>query len=138
MLRPAWLSHHGPEERHRCYLWGRVHVCARCLGLYPVLLAAVAGQFAAGAPLDHPVDLWLGVGLLLPALADWAAGRLLQRPGSNAWRTATGALLGLALGRSLFIHIQRPFPRLLVLQGILVTAVLFAVILTSWVRRRRA
>lgn len=132
-----WLSHHGPEELNRCYRVGSLHVCARCLGTYPVLFASIALQLKLHAPLEHRLDLLLGVGLLLPATIDWAYGRF--RPGhfSNAWRTFTGALLGIALGRSLFIHLQRPWPTVLLAQALAVTLVAFPVILLAYRRNRR-
>ena len=61
--------------------------------------------------------------LTLPALVDWAVGRFRPAAGSNAVRTLTGVLLGLALGRSLYMHVQRPLPPVLLAQAALVTAV---------------
>lgn len=130
-----WLSHHHQDELHRTYALGKVRVCARCLGLYPVLLAAIAAQFAAGAPLESRHDGPLAVGLLVPGLLDWAYGRF--RPGafSNPWRTATGVLLGVALGRTLYVHLQRPLPHWLLVQLAVVTAVAVPVILISLWKR---
>lgn len=132
-----WLSHHGPDELNRCYRFGSVHVCARCLGTYPVLLALIALQAKLRAPVEHPLDLPICVGLLLPATFDWAYGRF--RPGRfpNAWRTFTGVLLGIALGRSLFIHFLRPWPRALVAQALVVTLVAFPVFFAAYRRNRR-
>jgi uncharacterized membrane protein len=132
-----WLSHHGPEELDRCYRVGGVHLCARCLGTYPVLFAVLVAQFAWHAPLSHPLDLPIGVGLVLPATADWAFGRFHPHRFSNPWRTATGALLGVALGRSLFIHLQRPLPPVLLAQAAVVTIVALPVILATYLRGRR-
>lgn len=132
-----WLSHHPPEELHRCYRLGRLHVCARCLGVYPTLLVALVGQFLFAAPLEHPADVPGVLALTLPATADWAWGRF--RPGafSNPWRTGTGVLLGVALARSLFIHLQRPFPPALLAQFALVTAIALPVILATYLRSGR-
>ena len=94
-------------------------------------------QFAARAPLSHPLDLLVGVGLVTPATLDWAYGRLKPHSGSNPWRTATGVCLGLGLARSLFIHLQRPLPMLLLLQATLVTMVGLPVILIAYRARRR-
>lgn len=132
-----WLSHHPPDELDRCYRFGSIHVCARCLGTYPVLFVGLAVQIALKAPLEHLLDWPVSIGLLLPATIDWALGRFDPHRFSNAWRTGTGALLGLALARSLFIHFQRPFPAVLLAQGIVVTAVALPVILTSYRRDRR-
>jgi uncharacterized membrane protein len=132
-----WLSHHPPEELDRCYRVGAVHVCARCLGTYPTMFAALALQLRLRAPLEHAWDLAAVLALTLPATIDWALGRAQPHRFSNAWRTATGLLLGLALGRTLFIHLQRPFPLVLLAQGFVVTAVALPVILTSYRRGRR-
>jgi len=130
-----WLSHHRAGELHRTYALGGTRVCARCLGLYPVMFATIAAQLAARAPL---ASRWDGLWTLAPfgpAVIDWAAGRLAPRLGSNPWRTFTGVLAGLALGRSLYIHLQRPFPTWLLLQGAAVTVAALAVILAAYGRR---
>lgn len=132
-----WLSHHPPEELDRCYRFGSVHLCARCLGTYPVMFAVIAVQLALHAPLEHPLDLPLCVALVLPATIDWAIGRFQPHRFSNLWRTSTGVLLGLGLGRSLFIHLQRPMPPALLAQAIVVTGVSLPVILTAYRRKRR-
>jgi uncharacterized membrane protein len=133
-LAPFWLSHHRPPEWDRTYEVGGVRLCARCLGTYPVLATFLAAQLAAHAPLTWKLDTWWAIGLLVPALADWVVGRFRKEWGNNLIRTGTGLLLGLALGRSLFIHLQHPFPLPLLLQGALVTAVAVPVILAT--RRR--
>jgi len=132
-----WLSHHFPEEHHRCYRLGGLMVCARCVGTYPVMLLGIVGQLALPAPLSHPLDLPIGLALVVPATLDWARGRLSPAAGSNGWRTVTGVLLGLGLARSLFIHLQKPLPMLLVAQATLVTLVGVPVILTAYWRSRR-
>lgn len=131
-----WLSHHFPEEYARCYRFGALHVCARCLGTYPVLVAMLLFQFANHAPLTHPLDLPVGVGLVLPATLDWAYGRFAPGAGFNLWRSLTGVLLGLGLGRSLFIHLQQPLPPVLLGQAAVVTLVGVPVILATYRRRR--
>jgi uncharacterized membrane protein len=132
-----WLSHHPPEEYDRCYRVGSLHVCARCLGVYPTLLLVLALLFVVRAPLEHPLDLPVVLGLTAPATLDWAFGRFRPHALSNPWRTFTGVLLGVALGRSLFIHLQRPFPTVLLAQFGLVTAIVLPVILTTYRGRPR-
>lgn len=129
-----WLSHHHADEWHRCYQWAGVRVCARCLGTYPVLFAALVAQFLIRAPLDSSRD-WVAVALVVPATLDWAWGRFRPAAFSNPWRTLTGIWLGLGLARSLFIHLQRPWPPVLVTQSLLVTGVAFPVILATYSRR---
>jgi uncharacterized membrane protein len=126
-----WLSHHPPEEYNRTYLLGGVRVCARCLGTYPVLLAVMMGLFAVRAPLAWRWDVPGVLGLTLPALVDWAVGRFRPARGSNAVRTLTGVLLGVALGRSLFVHVQKPLPAVLVWQAALVVGVALPVLLVA-------
>jgi len=132
-----WLSHHPPDELDRCYRLGSLHVCARCLGTYPVMFAGIALQLTFHFPLEHPLDVPLSVALVLPATLDWAWGRFQPHRFSNAWRTATGVLLGLGLARSLFIHLQRPLPVALIAQAFVVTGIALPVILASYWRKRR-
>ena len=132
-----WLSHHPPDELDRCYRFGSLHLCARCVGTYPVMFAAIAVQIALRAPLEHPLDLPVCIALVLPATLDWALGRFQPHRFSNLWRSATGVLLGLGLGRSLFIHLQRPLPPALLAQGMVVTAIALPVIFTAYRQKRR-
>ncbi len=127
-----WLSHHHENEYNRTYLLGGMRVCARCLGTYPVLLAVMMGLFAVRAPLAWPWDVPVVLGLTLPALVDWAVGRFRPAGGSNAVRTLTGVLLGAALGRSLFVHFQKPLPPVLVWQAALVAVVALPVLLMTY------
>jgi uncharacterized membrane protein len=131
-----WLSHHHPDEYNRTYVLAGVRVCARCLGTYPVMLATLVGLFVLRAPLEWRWDVPVVLGLTLPALVDWAVGRFRPAAGSNAVRTLTGVLLGLALGRSLQVHVQRPLPAVLLAQAALVTAVAVPVILATYRRPR--
>ncbi|WP_436345534.1 DUF2085 domain-containing protein [Natronorubrum sp. FCH18a] len=100
---PYLLSHHVPSERHRCYspvLFGRrIHLCARCLGLYPGILVALAASLLASG-LAHSSTTALLVVLLfpLPALVDWTVTTFTDRRGYNAVRTITGFLLGYGYG----------------------------------------
>jgi uncharacterized membrane protein len=106
---PFWLSHQRYENRHKCFELGGLHVCARCLGTYPVLFAVLALQLRRPmAPLSHPWDLWLLFVLPIPALVDWAFGQLTRWRGHNLIRLGSGALLGVALGRALYIHMRHP------------------------------
>lgn len=129
-----WLSHHHPEEYNRTYLLGGVRVCARCLGTYPVMLLVMGVLLRLRAPLSWRWDLPLVLGLTAPALVDWAVGRFRPAAGSNAVRTLTGVLLGVALGRSLSVHLRSPLPPVLLWQAALVAAVALPVL---WATTRR-
>jgi len=107
--QPFWLSHHRHAQRHACFAWGGVHVCARCLGTYPVLFAVLALQLHRPmAPLHLSFDPWLLFALPLPAVIDWSVGQLTAWRGLNGVRLLTGGLLGVALGRALYIHMRHP------------------------------
>lgn len=99
---PYLLSHHTPAERHRCHrlsVGGRtLHLCARCSGIYPGIALGV-GVFLLGVGRGA----WLPVVAFgpLPALVDWAVTTVTERRGTNAVRTATGGLLGVAYGLAL-------------------------------------
>ena len=96
------LSHHVPAEYYRCYaptIFGRrVHVCARCSGIYPGIALGVAAALL-GPPL--PTGLLLVAVLPLPALVEWALTAMTDRRGYNAVRTITGAMLGYGYGLGL-------------------------------------
>lgn len=132
-----WLSHHHDDELNRCFRVGGMPLCARCLGTYPVLFAMLAVQLSMRAPLSWPYEVfWVPV-FAVPALVDWAWGRFNPASGSNAGRFITGCGLGLALGRALYVHFQRPFPPVLIAVLSLVTLVATPVILATYRRSLR-
>jgi uncharacterized membrane protein len=132
-----WLSHHRDDELNRTYSIAGLRVCARCLATYPLALAAIAVQIARHAPLFHPLDPLVALVLPIPALIDWSVGRFNPRAGSNAVRSATGALLGLSLARTLYVHFQRPFHTYLLLQLALCLLVAAPVLVLSLRKRPR-
>ncbi len=103
------LAHHPRAHAHRC-LWVpfgpyKIALCSRCLGLYPTLAAILALQIFFRVSQTAGVVDWVVVLLLsVPALFDWGAGHLGWR-GKNGLRFATGALLGVALGRSAYLYL---------------------------------
>ena len=105
------LSHHLARQRHRCLglpLAGRrVLICARCLGLYPTMIAVMAAQWIWGWARPGTLDWWIAIAGALPGLIDWGLGRLGRR-GRNDVRVLTGVLLGVALGRTLACYVVDP------------------------------
>ncbi len=102
------LAHHYPEDYGRCYAIGGRRICARCIGLYPVLLAVLASELALRMTAVQPWEPFaIGV-LTLPALADWARGRFDPSSGTNPVRTLTGVLLGIALARTVYLNMVAP------------------------------
>ncbi len=93
------LSHHTGPGLSRCFRLGRVHVCARCSGLWPALLLGMAGQRLWSWPVSR-FDLPIEIALILPGLWDYA--RSVHRPelGTNPGRALTGVTLGLGLARA--------------------------------------
>ena len=112
-----------------------MRVCARCLGTYPTLFVTMLLLFKLRAPLKWELDVPVGLALVLPALIDWSVGRFRPQAGHNAVRLLTGILLGLGLGRSLYIHVQRPLPGVLLAQLLVCCAVAGPVLL--WTYRRK-
>lgn len=108
MTTPVWLSHHPPETRgERCVQVGGVHLCRRCLALWPLTYGGLALLFLGGAPVDHPLDHWLFLSLLPPVVEYVGVHRKWwdYRP----WRVwFFSALLAPGLARLFHRHLHRP------------------------------
>lgn len=96
------VSHHEPSEWYRCYspvLFGRqIRICARCLGIYPGIVAGIVAYLVA--PASFTQFLLVAV-LPIPALVDWGLTSFTDRRGYNGIRTITGASLGYGYGLGL-------------------------------------
>jgi len=96
------LAHHRPGEYDRCYhVRVRGHderVCARCVGVYPGIVAGLVAVALGWAPGWQFLAL---VTLPAVALVDWAVTAIGDRDGTNPVRTATGAALGVGYGLGL-------------------------------------
>ena len=101
------ISHHHSHQYNRCYKFGKLHVCARCLGLYPILILLIILQFYIPFPKKYQ-DIFLFI-LPLPAIIDWASNFIFDLKGYNWIRTITGFFLGLSLSRLIWLHIKDPF-----------------------------
>lgn len=129
------LSHHEKSEWYRCYTVDifsrRVRVCARCLGIYPGILAGVlVGNVAV---FEFPYLPLIFV-LPLPTLVDWILTSLTRREGYNVVRTGTGAILGFGYGLSIVLLITDRDPRILAVGGIYAIAVGVLLILKEYIK----
>jgi hypothetical protein len=136
-LSKLLLAHHGPEEYDRCYLVGRVHLCARCAGLYPALALMLALEIS-GVVRDVRVEWALLYVLPLPAVVSWARRRLAGASGSNPLATVTGALLGIALGRGIFLYLENRASPCFWSQAAGLALAVVLVETVRWLRRRRS
>ena len=104
------ISHHHPHQYNRCYRLGKLHVCARCLGLYPILITLIILQFYVTVPQKYEnIIIFI---LPLPAIIDWASNFIFDLKGFNWLRTLTGFLLGIGLSRLIWLHIKNPFNKI--------------------------
>lgn len=104
---PMWLAHHHPDQYERCVTIGRLHVCRRCLVLYPLaVLCAVLVLLTDPPPTSLIAGMWL---LPAPVMVEWVGehlGRLTYSPRRQAVVTALAAP---ALGAALAWHAASPF-----------------------------
>lgn len=103
--------------------------------MYPVLFGALALQIATRASMVHPWDLWVAWLLPVPAVLDWARGRFRPESGTNFIRFLTGVLLGVALGRTIYLHLREPLHPLAMKQLFAILGVAAAVELLARSRR---
>lgn len=113
------LAHHLPSEFYRCYspvVFGRrVHLCARCTGVYPGIVAGILA-YSTGF---QGSDALLAVAVLpLPALVDWTLTTFRDEKGYNVVRTATGALLGCGYGLGLSVALLEFAPAVFVIGAV--------------------
>lgn len=91
---PMWLSHHWPPQYDRCAVVAGLHVCRRCLVLYP--LALVAGvAVSMGGWWDHRWDPWILWLFPLPGVVEFMLdnlGVISYRPRRQVVLSAAGAL----------------------------------------------
>jgi hypothetical protein len=80
--------------------------------------------FLAHSPThDSPNELLMSLLLLAPGLISWARGQFQPWAGSNPARTLSGALMGVGLGRTLYLHCLSPWPVSLTVQGAVIAGV---------------
>lgn len=131
------LAHHRPEQLERCVLvpcpGAPLALCARCLGLYPVLFLTLVLQGIWRVGPWGTLDWWIVLGASVPGFVDWALAWTGLRQGSNTLRILTGMLLGLALGRSLWLYFRDPLDEILWVQlGLLGAGAVMAHCVRLW------
>ena len=91
---PMWLSHHWPAAYDRCAVVGGLHICRRCLALYP--LALVAGiAISLGSWWPHRIDAWVLWLFPLPGVIEFVLdnlGRIGYSPRRQVVLSAAGAI----------------------------------------------
>lgn len=90
---PMYLSHHWPADYDRCAVVGGMHICRRCLFLYPV--AVVSGiVVSVGSWWPSSLDPWVLWLLPLPGVVEFVLdnlGRIAYSPVRQSALTSLGA-----------------------------------------------
>ena len=102
---PMYLSHHWPDQYDRCTVIAGLHICRRCLVLYPVaLVTGVLISIGSWWPDSlNPWVLWL---FPLPGVIEFVLdnlGRIAYSPRRQMWLSAAGALAA-GVGYSMYIR----------------------------------
>jgi hypothetical protein len=135
------LSHHPVDRLHLCYplqIGSRqVHLCARCLGLFPAMFLVLGVGIATG-----PWPWWLEWLLLflppLPAFLDWGTSTAAGKPErGNLVRLLGGIGLGTGLGASLHINTYALASYPVMAQFVFFLASVWVVWMVSYARRSR-
>lgn len=72
---PMWLSHHWPDRYDRCARVAGMHICRRCLVLYPVaMLSALLVSLGEWWP--HEIDPWVLWLAPLPGVVEFVLDNL--------------------------------------------------------------
>jgi len=72
---PMWLSHHWPDDYDRCAVVGGLHVCRRCLVLYPTALVTVL-LVSLGSWWPDALDPWVLWLFPLPGVIEFSLDNL--------------------------------------------------------------
>lgn len=118
------LAHHNTDQVDRCVLLPvdgyAVAICARCLGLYPMMIATIAVQLIWKVEPCARLDWWIAIVGLGPAIIDWGVSRLDIWRGHNAIRIVSGGLAGMAVGRSVFLYWRDPRHEVFLVQVVII------------------
>lgn len=72
---PMWLSHHWPDRYDRCAVVAGLHICRRCLVLYPLAMVT-AVLVSLGDWWPHGIDPWLLWLAPLPGVVEFVLDNL--------------------------------------------------------------
>lgn len=108
LLLILFFSHHPPEQHDHCVFVGRLPLCARCLGIYPIMLVTLALQLSGRLDLAW-TDPWLALLFPLPTVIEFLGEQLGRIRGSNRLRILLGLPLGIAMGRLFDRYLHDPF-----------------------------
>lgn len=126
---PMWLSHHWPDAYDRCAVVGGLHICRRCLVLYPVAL--VAGiALSLGSWWSGALDAWVLWLFPLPGVIEFVLDNLKRIAYSPVRQMALSALGAVAAGVGYVRYLDDTFDPLVwsvvaVYTTVCVAAVLF-------------
>lgn len=102
---PMWLSHHWPGQYDRCAVVAGLHICRRCLVLYP--LALVTGvAISIGSWWPHGLDAWVLWLLPLPGVVEFVldnVGTIRYSPTRQMVLSAGGAVAA-GVGYVRYLH----------------------------------
>lgn len=135
-LLPQLLSHHPPEEYHRCVNVLGHPVCRRCLALYPATIGVILLQ-ETSQRFSPEAASWL-MGLALPAALDLTLEQLGKRRYHPGRVITFSFLLAFPLGYGLWRyfkdHLDPWFWTLVLLYGLPTTGAVLWSKLRTWKR----
>lgn len=133
---PMYLAHHWPEQYNRCAAIGGLHICRRCLVLYPLAIVT-ALAVGTGSWWPHHLDAWALWVLPFAGTVEFVAdnlGLIRYSPVRQATLSAPGAV---AAGLGYVRYLHHTTDRLVwTVVAAYVTACVAAVVVGAVLRRR--